>query len=54
MKRLVYTTKYPIIGRSEIGIKILTVATYLVEKDEQMTVGYLIGKKNQEFLHGTE
>ena len=36
-----------IIRRSELEVKILTVATYLEETDEQMTVGDLIGKKKR-------
>ena len=37
--------KKSITGRPELEVKILTVATYLVETDEQMRVGDLIGKK---------
>ena len=44
-----YDTKYPITGRSELGIKIVTVATYFEEKDEQMTVGYWIEEKIKSF-----
>ena len=39
--------------RPELEVKILTVATYIEEEYEQITVGDLIGKK-QEYLHDTE
>ena len=44
--------KKPITGRPELEVKILTVATYLEDTDEQMTVDNLIGKK-QEYLYDT-
>ena len=37
----------------QLEVKMLTVTTYLGESDEQMTVGDLIRKKEQKYLHDT-
>ena len=39
--------KTSIIGRSELEVKFQTVATYLEETNEQMTVSDLIGEKKE-------